>query len=52
MFRVIVGSYSYMFVIVKLNLELDAFVIREQSIFIQLLTTNIGGVFHAPILDK
>ena len=37
---------------VKFSLELDALVRREQSIFIQFLTSDIGGVFHVPILDK
>ena len=46
---------------VKLNLELDALSIRlevcgnfmsQYSILIQFLTSNIGGVLHAPILDK
>ena len=30
----------------------DAFVIREQDIFMQLYSSNIGDVLHAPILDK
>ena len=37
---------------VKLSVELDVLVIREQPIFIQLQSSNIGGVLHAPILDK
>ena len=37
---------------VKLNLELNAVVIHEQSIFIQIYASNTGGVLHAPILDK
>ena len=37
---------------VKLSVELDVFVIREQPIFIQLQSSHIGGVLHAPILDK
>ena len=37
---------------VKLSVELDVLVIREQPIFIQLQSSNNGGVLHAPILDK
>ena len=36
---------------VILSVDLDVLVIREQPIFIQLKSSNIGGV-HAPILDK
>ena len=36
----------------KLNIESDVLVTREQSIFIQFDASNIGGVLHAPILDK
>ena len=34
---------------VELDLEIDALVICEQSIFIQFLISNIGGIPHAPI---
>ena len=37
---------------VKLSVELDVLVIREQQIFIQLSSSNIEGVLHVPILDK
>ena len=37
---------------VKLSVELDLLVIREQPTFIQLQSSNIGGVLHAPILYK
>ena len=37
---------------VKLSVELNVLLIREQPIFIQLQSSNIGGVLHAPILDK
>ena len=35
-----------------LNLELDDFVIREQSIFIQFYAPYIGGIIRAALLDK
>ena len=36
---------------VRLSVESDVLVIREQPIFIQLYSSNIGGVYY-PILDK
>ena len=37
---------------VKLSDELDVLVIREQPIFIQLYSSIINDVLHAPILDN
>ena len=37
---------------VKLNIKLDGLVIYEQPLFIQLWSSNIGGVIHAQIIDK